>query len=530
MNLTNAKQDILNKLTTLSSQLINIENEFQIELSDLKNKVAQVISNINVDVFSIAFFGAFSDGKSTILSVLTNRLDIDISPEPTTDKIVPYQFGDYQIIDTPGLFSEHLTHDELTKKYISEANIIIYTVDPVNPLKDSHQAIVKWILSDLKKSESTIFVINKMDEVADLEEDDDFAHHSEIKKEVVAKTIKEMTGHDPSKIVCIAADPFELGLEYWHDQADDYKKLSRIQTLENLISEFQTGYKDELIVSAGKSVICDAANHLVKQLDEIKGNFETQRSVLDNQVKEYEQRCGVLNHDINRSHINIKEEFISLREDILVELDAVADMSQLADAMQKRLGEDGYLLEEKINLIIEKYTTHLLSESQKLFVSLEESLVYHSNIQTELLGKLSGASSFAMKGMLSASTRTVADAVLKTRTFLKVPLKFKPWGAVKFAKVLKGMPIVMEVLQGIFGVWSKRKIDKKREAVKNEIEKLFKEGLIQGFTLEKYKEDYFPFFTEMQNILNNLEKDKQETIAKIALITNELDKNIRGLC
>jgi small GTP-binding protein len=495
----------------------------------LKDKVNQVIANLNKEVFSIAFFGAFSDGKSTILSVLTNRLDIDISPEPTTDKINTYQFGNYQIIDTPGLFSEHLTHDELTKKYISEANIIIYTVDPVNPLKDSHKATVKWILSELKKSESTIFVINKMDEIADLEDDEDFAHHSEIKKEVVANTIKDITGHEISKIVCIAADPFELGLKHWHDQADDYKKFSRIQTLENLISEFQTGYKEELIVSAGKSVICDAANHLVKQLGEIQGNFEKQGSVLDNQVKEYELRCDVLNKDINRSYINIKEEFISLREDILVELDAVADMSQLADVMQRRLGEEGYLLEEKINLIIEKYTTHLLSESQKLFVSLEESLVYHSNIQTELLGKLSGASSFAMKGMLSASTRTVADAVLKTRTFLKVPFKFKPWGAVKFAKFLKAMPVVMEVLQGIFGVWSKLKIDNKRKDVKEEIGKVF-QVLIQGFTLENYKNEYFPILTETQNILSNLKKNKQETIAKIALITNELDKNIRGLC
>jgi hypothetical protein len=67
MNLNDAKQDILNKLTTLIYLLIMIENEFQIDLTELKDKVNQVIANINADVFSIAFFGAFSDGKSTIL-------------------------------------------------------------------------------------------------------------------------------------------------------------------------------------------------------------------------------------------------------------------------------------------------------------------------------------------------------------------------------------------------------------------------------------------------------------------------------
>jgi len=127
-------------------------------------------------------------------------------------------------------------------------------------------------------------------------------------------------------------------------------------------------------------------------------------------------------------------------------------------------------------------------------------------------------------------TIVYAPYELKTRDLLKIPFKFKPWGAVKFAKALKVMPIVTEVLQGIFGVWSKLKIDNKRKDVKEEIEKLFKENVIGGFTLDKYKEDYFPFLTETQNILVGLQKEQQETIAKIALITEKFDKNLRGLC
>ena len=215
ININREKQIIIDKLVSLKSKLLKVETDFKIDLTELINKVNQAIINVKDDVFSIAFFGAFSDGKSTILSVLLNKLDIDISPEPTTDKIQAYKFNDYQIIDTPGLFSENLIHDDLTKKYISEANIIIYTVDPVNPLKDSHIPTIRWILSDLKKYESTIFVINKMDEVADLEDDNDFNKNVEIKKEVVLGILKDEVGINKNdKIVCVAADPFELGLNH----------------------------------------------------------------------------------------------------------------------------------------------------------------------------------------------------------------------------------------------------------------------------------------------------------------------------
>ena len=531
ININHEKQVIVDKLVSLKNNLYRIEVDFKIDLSELISKVSQAIDNVKDDVFSIAFFGAFSDGKSTILSVLLNKLDIDISPEPTTDKIQAYKFDDYQIIDTPGLFSENLIHDELTKKYISEAHIIIYTVDPVNPLKDSHLPTIRWILSDLKKYESTIFVINKMDEVADLEDDNDFNKNAEIKKEVVSGIIKDEIGIvENNRIACVAADPFELGLHHWSNNNTDYKKLSRIDMLENMILEFKSTYKNELVVKAGISVIRDASACVLLELDEIKISLVSEVDLLRSQIEEFDSRIKVLEEDINRSYINIKEEFISLREDVLLEIDSVTNMTELGKAIQKRLGENGYILQEKIDLIIRKHTGNLLSESKKMFESLEESLIYHSNIQNELLGKLSDTGKSVIKGMLGAPTRKIADAVIKARDFLKIPFKFKPWGALKFAKVLKAMPVVMEALQLVVGVWSKLKMDKKRSEIKKEMETAFK-SLIQNLTLEKYIDTYFPFVEETRNVLATLEESKMEiqgTIANLDKISEEINIEVLG--
>ena len=532
ININQEKHIIINKLESLKSKLLRVERDFDIDLSELISKVNQAIGNIQDDVFLIAFFGAFSDGKSTILSVFLNKLDIDISPEPTTDEIREYKTDDYLLIDTPGLFSENLIHDELTKKYISEANIIIYTVDPVNPLKDSHIPTIRWILSDLKKHESTIFVINKMDEVADLEDDNDFERNAAIKKEVVCRILENEIGNkENNRIVCVAADPFELGLNHWSTNNTDYKRLSRIDRLENVITEFKSTYKNQLLVKAGISVIRDTSARVVLELDEIKKSLVSEVELLKNQIEESDNRILILEEGINRSYINIKEDFISLREDILIDIDNVTNMSELAEIMQKRIGENGYILQEKIDLIIKKHTGNLFSEGKRMFKSLEESLIYHSKMRDALLGTLSSdTGKSVIKGLLRTPTRKIADAVIKTRDFLKIPFKFKPWGAVKFAKFLKSMPVVMEALQLVGGVWSKLRMDKKRNEIKKEMEEAFK-GLIKNLTLEEYTNTYFPFISETRNVLKTLEESKieiQDTITNLDKVRQEIDIEILG--
>ena len=78
----------------------------------------------------------------------------------------------FEIIDTPGLFGtkekeidgKDVRFSEITERYLSQAHIILYLTGAVVPIKDSHSEVLKHILRDLNKLDSTIFVINKMDE------------------------------------------------------------------------------------------------------------------------------------------------------------------------------------------------------------------------------------------------------------------------------------------------------------------------------------------------------------------------------
>jgi len=50
------------------------------------------------------------------------------------------------------------------QKNISEADLIIFVTNAINPLKKNQYQTIKWLLEDLGKLEQAIFVINKLNE------------------------------------------------------------------------------------------------------------------------------------------------------------------------------------------------------------------------------------------------------------------------------------------------------------------------------------------------------------------------------
>ncbi len=530
------KGKILQKLDFLKNNFEKLGEEVGLDLSDLIAKVETGIKNIQDKYFSIAFFGAFSDGKTTILSAITNRQDLKIAPEPTTDKILPYKFGDYIFIDTPGLFSEHLMHDELTKKYISEANVIIYTLDPVNPLKESHHPVVKWLLSDLLKLETTIFVVNKMDFITDLEDEEDFIKHSDIKKKVVIDTLKDIVPlKKEPKVLCIAGDPVGKGLPFWFERMADYKKLSRIDELFREIENFVKQNRDELVLKAGLSVIRDSVDNTIKKLDVIRDYIEKDIKITENQAEEISSKLKILTDDINKGYTNIKEEVHNLREAIILSIDSAKDIEDLRNVVIKEIGEDGYIINDKINTIIQKHTISLYENEEKFLKDIEISLEYHSKINEKLLKSLSDAGAKWGAEILEKSKSQLMKKLLEVRRTLKLDKSKTRGEAAKWAskwagrlqklgKFLKYLPLITETLDAIIRIYDNYKFNEELMSIKTEIEELFK-GFINDFSIEEYVKTYFPEIKEDKKTYNDL----KDTIKNYHEILYKIKESIRVL-
>ena len=187
------KQAALKELEQLRV-VLNELGDMGADVSNELQKIDSAIRTIESDVLRIALLGAFSDGKTSVIAAWMGKVmaDMKIDMDESSDRLAIYSPEGLpekcEIVDTPGLFGdkeklvdgEQVMYEDLTKRYISEAHLILYVVDATNPLKESHSTIAKWILRDLDKLSSTVFVINKMDEVTDLTEEALFAEQAAI--------------------------------------------------------------------------------------------------------------------------------------------------------------------------------------------------------------------------------------------------------------------------------------------------------------------------------------------------------------
>lgn len=522
---TTEKKRILQLLNSIYDKLQQLENKLNLEYGDLLTKISNTIRNIESEKFSIAFFGAFSDGKSTILSALIHRLDIKIAPEPTTDRINTYVYGDYFIIDTPGLFSEFLMHDEKTKKYISEANLVLYVVPPINPLKNSHHPTVKWLLEDLDKKNSIIFVINKMDEVADLTDDEDFKKNCTIKRSVVKDTINSIIKSNIEPvIVCVAADPMQQGLNYWLDSKNinDYYRYSRIQHLKNVIDTYIEKAKDKLINNAGISVIKDSLNTVEEQLKNIKEEVKKNKFVLESQLNEMMNRKEVYERELLRIYRETVDEITIQRKSTLNNISTISSPDEFNTFFKKNFGSDFNIFEGRLKSIIQKQLSRLINVDKATLKQIDSvSKFYETNSKnlSEMLLKAGLRLGDKLNTYTNKEIMSKIFQIRRNSELLKKLIKFKPGGeAVKWAsgiasklkllgKILGTLGIIISVISDIKSMFEGDSFEREKNKFKESIDEFYNDFVNQDFTYEQFLQDYGENLREIDKMIENIQNN-----------------------
>lgn len=508
------KAELLRRLGRVEQATVAIEESLGLELLEVRQKLEEHKKSVSQSRFAVVVYGAFSDGKSTLIGALTNSLSIPIDPAPKTDVVAEYPYEDFVLVDLPGLFSEHEEHDQVADDYISRANLVLFVDDPVNPLKTSHHSAVRYLLKDLQKADVTLYVLNKMDEVADIDDDAEFTQQAQVKTIQVHRELEALGIETAAQVpvICVAADPEEQGLAYWLERPEEYRKLSRLPHLERAVTISLASAGDELIEKTAASGVAEAAHVLRDQVQTVADSAERGNALASQQLKELQARLAAFETGAARSHTNIRTEVKALLDDVLVQIDAARDAGSLAAVVRRVIGENGAEFEESLNLIIAKETESLEEERQRLAKRVEASAKFFEEQRDIFIDGLKAIGGLGGK-LGKLPPRQIADFILKARDALKIPVKFKPWGALnlgknaaKFGKGLAALGPFLEGLDSILKVVSERKLQKAKDAAAEAVEDMtavFRDSLTQ----EKYVETYFPAVASTKGILREVEKE-----------------------
>lgn len=487
-------------------KIINEGHEFGVEIdSSMIKRIETGIEKCQEDKLKVALIGGFSEGKTSIAAAWIEKYDkesMQISILESTDGVQVYDVDDkLKLIDTPGLFGFKETADkekykDITKKYVSEADLVLYVMNSTNPIKETHKEELIWLFKDLCLLDRTIFVLSRFDEVADVEDEEDYLENYMIKKtNVISRLIDfNIITNEEIDIVAVSADPFEQGISVWLENIEEYKKFSHISLLQNATTNkiVKCGGKNKIINDAQQSIMRYVVCVAIPKAEETMNTIDNELESLKKVYNDVENDFNHLQDNMVETRINLRQFIINYFRDLILKTQAL-DHESIVEFFEAEIGDNGIVMDTTIQNEFEKEVGVILSKITKCECSLDAATSHYTNTVGALAKQgIKQGADFLKKG----NVRINANHVKAIRDVFFKNVKFKPWQAVKIAdKLVKGVAILGVAVDIGMKIWES--IDEKK---KNEELEKNKENLKNMFV--KQREEYIRF------INNDLEYSK----------------------
>ena len=521
------KEDVFKMLSKLLLVLkegrelgVNIEPEYI-------TKIEKSIDENEDKKLKVVLIGRFSEGKTSIAAAWLEEYDkekMKIAMTESTDDIREYDVGNIHLVDTPGLFGFKETankekYKNITKKYISEANIVLYVMNSDNPIKESHKEEIQWLFKDLNLLPRTVFVLSRFDNVADIEDENDYNGMLNIKRENVLKRLEDfevINAEDSKKIpiVAVAANPFDEGIEYWLKKLDEFKKLSHIDNLQHATSNIveKNGGIDSVSLETQKSIIGEVLNLKIPLATVKIEKLDKEYKNLNNVIKEMEGELNNLENKISFAKIDLDDFIMGVFTDLILQLEGTT-IETFYDFFERNIGSEGIVLSSKIENGINKKVIEIENDICRLEKNFDNEIDnFEEFTQDNSLEKFKIGSEM----MKNANLGLTNTSIIAVRNFLNLSIKFKPWQAVKIANAInKGIPIIGAILGIGLELWD--------SFSKSQQEKMFLEAKKQmKENFEKQRKEYKELIENVEEFDKNVFKSYFKLDDNITKLSNEL--------
>ncbi len=525
-------QEILKKLL----DFIHTGEKYGIHIEEsLKDKIRNAMENVAGQKLKVALVGGFSEGKTSIAAAWIERLDkesMKIDHKESSDEVKIYDIdNEMELVDTPGLFGfkEKITdsgkierYKDITKKYISEAHLILYALNPSNPIKESHKDDLNWLFRTLNLLSRTIFVISRFDEEADIEDEQDYNKRFKIKKENVQNRLNDLISLSEEEkesliIVAVAANPYDLGVEYWLKHQEEFQKLSHIKALQDATQKKikENGGKLTIIEEAKKSVIQDVIYRQMPPAKQALQDINREMEYLNKTLEKRRKDLQNLNSEISQARINLREFIIRYFSDLIRQVLGTS-LETFNDFVIREIGDKGINIETKVQNEFERQTQGIVNEISKIETGFNADMSFFEK-HAGAFGKI-GIDLLKQSGFINATNIKLArDGIVAAGKFvgMDLALKFKPWGAVNLAgSINKGLPLIGLVIE-VWDSWKESQKIEKLEKAKEEMKSNFdgqKQEILNLINDEaKFKQTCFPNALELEKSFQEIEEKIKKT-------------------
>lgn len=527
------KQQALNILSSLTAFVME-GRELGIQLHpELADKLQKSVDSTTDQKLKVALIGGFSEGKTSIAAAWLEELDrksMHISQQESSSEVVIYNFKDQlQIIDTPGLFgfkekinasTEQIEkYKDITKRYVSDAHLVLYVMNSTNPIKESHSEDLQWLFRTLNLLPRTVFVLSRFDQVADVTDLAEFQAKFLVKKASVLKRLNDVLELTPEEqtnvdIVAVSANPFDMGIEHWLHNIAEFRNLSRIAELQAATQKKieSNGGLLALANETKKTIISDV---ITKQLPAAKEAYalladEARRisAIKQSQAVELQKVQG----NIVQAQVRLRGRLLRYFEDLQLQAKNVG-MTMFNDFVHREIGNEGCLVQQRIQEVFSEEVGAISRDLNRIQIDVNNELGHYNDVVSGLGKK--GVNFLSQSGMITKdnvlAARDGVNAITKMVGLdIGKYLKFKPWGATNLAKGAGNMLAVVGIALEVWDSYQEQERQTKfKQAIDTMITNFQQQSndVMRVVDAPDFSDQFFPSFVSLKQQLTSIDTE-----------------------
>lgn len=106
---------------------------------------------------TIMVYGIFNSGKSTLINALLGQHKALVTNRPETERVIPYEWDSFEILDTPGIGAPH-EHEIVTREQLVKTDVVLFVMDSSSIFEE--RKVYDEILELMAKNKRLMIIVN----------------------------------------------------------------------------------------------------------------------------------------------------------------------------------------------------------------------------------------------------------------------------------------------------------------------------------------------------------------------------------